>query len=444
MQRLFLLFSFLFLLQVGLHAQLACQPMVGHVGLRDARIWIQSENAAKGQIEYWSADAMRSTEAHRSDVQMLNSTRANTAIFDVGGLEPGTSYLFRILLNGQEVTQGIDVSALRFETQPLWQYRTDPPEFTIALGSCSFINETAYDRPGTPYGGGYGIFNTIAQSDPDLMLWLGDNVYFREVDWGSKSGMHHRYSHMRKLPELQQLLGACPHVAIWDDHDYGPNDADGSWIHKDWAAEAFRNFWPNPSQGLHDADGKGITSGFSFMDVDVFLMDNRTFRVNPDNLTRASQMIGSTQLDWLISALQFSQAPFKLVAIGGQVVSDFAEYENMARFEEERNELLRRIDEEDIQGVVFLTGDRHSSELSQLTLPGGRTVLDFTCSALTSGAYDHSGEPNHNRIEGTSVGIRNYGTLEFKGPLDNRVMTVRTMDGEGNLLWEREFAASDL
>ena len=444
MQRLFFLFLSLFLFHLGLHAQLACQPMVGHVGLRDARIWIQSEDAGKGQIECWSADAMRSTEVHRSDVQILNSTRANTATFDVGGLEPGTSYSFRILLNGQEVTQGIDVSALRFETQPLWQYRTDPPEFTIALGSCSFINETAYDRPGTPYGGGYGIFNTIAQSDPDLMLWLGDNVYFREVDWGSKSGMHHRYSHMRKLPELQQLLGACPHVAIWDDHDYGPNDADGSWIHKDWAAEAFRNFWPNPSQGLPDADGQGITSGFSFMDVDVFLLDNRTFRVNPDNLTRAPQMIGSAQLDWLISALQFSQAPFKLVAIGGQVVSDFAEYENMARFEEERNELLRRIDEEDIQGVVFLTGDRHSSELSQLTLPGGRTVLDFTCSALTSGAYDHSGEPNHNRIDGTSVGIRNYGTLRFSGPLDNRVMTIRTMDGEGNLLWEREFAASDL
>jgi len=375
---------------------------------------------------------------------MLKTGRANTATFNLGGLEPGTSYSFRILINGQEVTQGIDVSALRFETQPLWQYRTDPPEFTIAVGSCSYINETAYDRPGTPYGGGYGIFNTIAESDPDLMIWLGDNVYFREVDWGSKSGMHHRYSHMRKLPELQELLGACPHVAIWDDHDYGPNDADGSWIHKDWAAEAFRNFWPNPSQGLPDADGKGITGGFSFMDVEVFLLDNRTFRVNPDNLTRTPQMMGNAQLDWLISALQFSQAPFKLVAIGGQVVSDFAEYENMARFEEERNELLRRIDEENIQGVVFLTGDRHSSELSQLTLPGGRTVLDFTCSALTSGAYDHSGEPNHNRIEGTSIGIRNYGTLSFGGPLDNRVMTIRTMDGEGNLLWERKFAASDL
>ena len=148
MQRLFFLFFSLFLFHVGLHAQLACQPMVGHVGLRDARIWIQAEDVAKGQIECWVADAPQSTEVHRSDVQMLKNGRANTATFDLGGLEPGTSYSFRILINGQEVTQGIDVSALRFETQPLWQYRTDPPEFTIAVGSCSYINETAYDRPG--------------------------------------------------------------------------------------------------------------------------------------------------------------------------------------------------------------------------------------------------------------------------------------------------------
>jgi len=155
-------------------------------------------------------------------------------------------------------------------------------------------------------------------------------------------------------------------------------------------------------------------------------------------------MLGQEQMDWLISALQYSRAPFKLVAVGSQVVSDYAGYENMAMFAAERGELLRRIDAEDIQGVVFLTGDRHSSELSSLTLPGGRTVLDFTCSALTSGSYDHSSEPNHNRMDGTMVGIRNYGTLSFSGPRTGRVMTIRTMDTDGNLLWEREFAASDL
>ncbi len=419
--------------------------MVGHVGLRDARVWIQAEKMAKAQLECWPAEGQLDPEdVQRSDIQVLKPSSAHTATFDLGGLEPGTSYAFRVMLNGQEVEQGIDAATLRFETQPLWQHRIDPPEFTMALGSCSFINEAAYDRPGKPYGGGYDIFNTIAKAEPDLMLWLGDNVYFREVDWGSESGMHHRYSHMRQLPEIQGLLGACPHVAIWDDHDFGPNDADGSWIHKDWAADAFRHFWPNPSQGLPDTGGKGITAAFSYMDVDVFLLDNRTFRVSPDNVTRTPQMLGSAQMDWLVSALKFSQAPFKLVAVGGQVISDFAEYENMARFEGERNELLRRIDEEDIQGVVFLTGDRHSSELSQLTLPGGRTVLDFTCSALTSGAYDHSGEPNHNRIEGTSIGIRNYGTLTFSGPLDDRVLSIKTHDAGGHMLWEHVVKASEL
>ncbi|MBK8613627.1 MAG: hypothetical protein IPN85_09025 [Flavobacteriales bacterium] len=38
------------------------------------------------------------------------------------------------------------------------------------------MNEPAYDRPGTAYGGGYGIFNSIAETKPDLMLWLGDNT----------------------------------------------------------------------------------------------------------------------------------------------------------------------------------------------------------------------------------------------------------------------------
>ena len=246
------------------------------------------------------------------------------------------------------------------------------------------------------------------------------------------------------MPELQSLLAACPHYAIWDDHDYGPNDADGSWIHKDWAAETFGEFWANPSQGLPDLGGQGITSMFRFHDVDFFLLDNRTFRINPDNVTRTPQMLGQEQIDWLISALQYSRAPFKVIAVGGQVVSDFASYENFAMFQEERDALFSRIREENIHGVVFLTGDRHSSELSALELQPGQTLLDFTCSALTSSTYDHSQEPNHNRVDGTIIGVRNYGTLSLSGPRKERVMTFRTFDGEGNLLWERSYAAADL
>lgn len=426
-------------------AQLACQPMVGHVGLRDARIWVQSEAPCRAAILCW-ADSLGTEpkEWMMSEEQVMHHGRAHSAIFDLGGLEPGTAYRYQVLVDGEAAVEGFDAELLTFTTQPLWQYRFDPPDFTLAVGSCVFINEPRYDRPGRPYGGGYGIFGAIADADPDVMLWLGDNVYFREVDWGSKSGMMHRYSHLRGVPELQRLLGTCPHYAIWDDHDFGPNDSDGSWVHKDWAAEAFGTFWPNPSQGLAALDGAGITSAFSFHDVDFFLLDNRTFRVNHVNRTNTPQVLGQAQADWLVQALKYSRAPFKLVAVGGQFLSDFAEYENMALYPDERDALLERIEQEDIHGVVFLSGDRHSTELSEWTFDDGRKVLDFTCSALTSSTYDHTDEPNSRRVDGTMVGVRNFGTLEVSGPRKERILTIRAHDAEGQLLWTRSYPAADL
>ena len=81
------------------------------------------------------------------------------------------------------------------------------------------------------------------------MIWLGDNVYFREPD-DSRTGVYHRYSHDRSLPELQPLLGSVHHYAIWDDHDYGPNNSDRSFIYKNITLQAFKDFWANPTYGL--------------------------------------------------------------------------------------------------------------------------------------------------------------------------------------------------
>ena len=126
-----------------------------------------------------------------------------------------------------------------------------------------------------------------------------------------------------------------------------------------------------------------------------------------------------------------------MIAIGGQNVSDAAIYENFAQFPEERALLFDAIDELDISGVVFLSGDRHNSELSKLKLPGGNWVYDLTVSPLTSGSYDHEDEPNNNREAGTMVGIRNYGVLNVSGPRKERILTMTVKDAEGNPLWTR-------
>jgi hypothetical protein len=124
-----------------------------------------------------------------------------------------------------------------------------------ATGSCAYINEAAYDRPGNPYGSEYEIFEAINESKPDFMIWLGDNMYLREPDWNSWTGITKRWTHSRSVPEMQPLLASAHHYAIWDDHDYGPNNSDRGWWNKNQTYEAFQLFWANPSYGIGDMKG---------------------------------------------------------------------------------------------------------------------------------------------------------------------------------------------
>jgi len=419
--------SFTSLAQIGING-----PMMGHVDLMEATVWLQCSSACTIHVKYWptaNPDQARNTPAITSD-----PTKAHAMDVVLGPLLPGTEYSYLVQSSEQLAA---DAEPFTFRTQPLWKFRMDPPAFTMALGSCAFMNEPAFDRPGTPYGGGMGIFNAIADKDPDLMLWLGDNIYLRETDQGSRTGFMYRYTRTRAAPELQRLLRTTTHYAIWDDHDFGPNDGDGSFINSELARDMFDLFWPNPTNGAPGVEG--ITSAFSHVDVDFFLLDNRTFRVRGDMNTSTPQMLGQDQLDWLIRALKYSDAPFKLVAVGSQVLNMEGVFENYANIPNERSELLRRIDEEGITGVVFLTGDRHFTELSTLKLADGRAIHDLTVSPLTSGPYSPK-EQNTLRVEGTLVEQRNFGTLSFTGAKGERTMTIRVFDSEGKQLWERAIA----
>jgi len=404
-------------------------PMPGYADLTEVSIWLQCHGPCKAAIAYW--DQQRPDSVLRTEERASDPEDGNTFTFRIGDLQPGRTYGYRVELDGRPVDP---VAPLHVSTQPLWRWRTDPPDFKVALGSCAYINEPGMDRPGNPYGGGYGIFDHIADLRPDLMLWLGDNVYLREPDWGSWTGILHRYTHTRSLPDMQRLLRSTHHVAIWDDHDFGPNDGDGSFVNAAYTRRAFELFWPNPTFGVPSADG--ITTMFSWNDIDFFLMDDRTFRVPPSMRTATGTILGKAQIDWLIQALKYSKAPFKLVAIGGQFLSDAAEFENYATCPTERTEIIERIHAEGITGVIFLTGDRHFTELTALPSEDGNTLYDLTVSPLTSATYDPSGK-NSLSVPGTVVAKRNFGVLEFSGPTGARAMRIAIFDTDGNLQWER-------
>lgn len=407
-------------------------PMVGYSQMMEVLLWVQTTEAAKVQIRYWEVGDPKNKK--ETAVVSTSAEEAFTAKLVADQVEPGKQYEYEVLINWKKLSLPYP---LEFQTQALWQWRTDPPDFKIALGSCAYINEPDYDRPGDPYGGGYHIFSTIHEMEPDAMLWLGDNIYLREVDWYSRTGTFGRFTHSRSLPELQPLLASTHHYAIWDDHDFGPDNSDRSFLQKNWTLDAFKLFWGNPTFGLPGQEG--ITTHFQFNDIDFFLLDNRYYRSPNQRKTGKKTILGEVQLEWLIDVLVNSQAPFKMVAIGGQVLNTAEVHETyINHHSEEREYLLRRIEEEGITGVVFLTGDRHFSELSHYTNASGNDVYDLTVSPLTSGFVEETTENNEYRVEGTLVNQRNFGMLEFSGPREERVMKITIYSNDGEEVWSRE------
>ncbi|MEL6590423.1 MAG: alkaline phosphatase D family protein [Bacteroidota bacterium] len=436
-----LLILFLLALSSNLQAQedlLLSGPMVGYCEMREALLWVQTNGPAVVQFEYWRVD--EPDKVMKTIAYQTNAPEAFTARIVAVQVQPGNTYNYRLLINNQEVKRPYP---LRFKTPPLWQFRTDPPAMKIALGSCLFINDEKYDRPGKGYGGDYSILERMQEMEPDIMLWLGDNTYLREPDWFTRTGIIHRYTHTRQIKEMQPLLASAANYAVWDDHDYGPNDSDWTFRNKDLTLEAFRLFWGNPTYGLRNGltNEGGITSSFQWGDADFFIVDNRWFRTPNNKTTEVRTVLGETQLRWLVDALVSSKATFKFVMIGGQVVNSADVYENYANLAPmERNFILNSIASEGIKNVVFLSGDRHHSELSMVE-KNGIKIYDFTASPLTSGSHDASDEPNRYRVKDSHVGIRNFGMMEITGPRLERKVVFTFYDTAGQKLWSHEILA---
>lgn len=410
------------------YAQIAAGPMLGYAEMTETLIWIQAEKPCSVSVRY---QPINETANQKEIAGFADPHYAHIVKLMLSGLEPATTYSYEVLVDGKVVAFDYP---LQFSTLALWQHRHEPPDFKMVMGSCHYANETEFDRPGRPFGADSEVFNVMANQNPDMMLWLGDNVYLREPDWNTRNGFIHRYSHTRKQAKLQRFLAACNHYAIWDDHDFGPNDSNGSFAHKDIAREVFEMFWGNTGFGVPEVPT--IVNQFRYHDVDFFLLDNRYYRTDYNLNTMPAQILGKAQIDWLIQALKYSKASFKLVALGGQFLNSSAVFENFANYPEEREELIRRIAEEKLDNVVFLTGDRHHAELSKVERDGV-IIYDLTSSPLSAGAYPNE-EPNDHRVKGTKYMKQNFAAVSFSGPRKSRKLTMELYSDDGEQIWKHE------
>jgi alkaline phosphatase D len=408
-------------------------PMVGYAEMREVAIWIQLKEEGDVRISYREKG---SSKPHSSTASYkCTKDKAFTAELIADNVIPGKRYEYEVFINDNKISFSFP---LEFQTLSLWQWRNDAPDFSFAMGSCFYINEEEYDRPGKPYGGDYGILNSIYQAKPDFMLWLGDNTYLREADWNSRTGYIHRYTHTRAISELQPLLANTHHYAVWDDHDYGPNDSDKTWKLKNTAKEVHDLFWANPPFEA-DVDG-GITHSFQWADCDFFMLDDR-YNKSPNS--RPGEVLGKKQVEWLKDVLKESKAAFKFVVVGVMFLSSAQNKENFSKAAiSERDNLIKFIQDNNITGVIFLTGDRHFAELSVLKEDGKVPIYDFTSSALTAGpaSKQYLDEINDNRVAETAYFQRNFGYIKVVGNKANRTAILSLRNVDGGLIWEKSLS----
>jgi len=415
-------------------------PMVGHVELMEARIWVQTKFAADVQIQYW-ADGI---EPRLSESAAADAASHFTAQFALSGLEPGTHYEYRVMVNKRKVSFPYP---LGFTTQVFWQWGREegPPDFRFAMGSCLYVNDPPSDRPGEPYGGQFKIFDAIVAQKPDFMLWLGDNTYLRDPEFQSVKRMAYRYTHTRSFEPMQPLLAATAHYAIWDDHDYGPNDANRSFALKRQSLQLFKDFWANPAYGMPETPG--VFFRFNWADVDFFMLDDRYYRAANRLRDADKPFLGEGQIQWLKDNLLTSYAAFKFIVVGNQFTNVYSRYEAFARFSGEYEAFMSWLDRAGVYGVVILSGDRHFTELLKTTRPGNYPLYEFTSSPLTSGTVSDLGEEVDNplRVSGTLVNdARNFGLIQVSGPRGERSLTLQTYDWQGGLRWERKIKEAEL
>lgn len=283
---------------------------------------------------------------------------------------------------------------------------------TIALGSCN--------RQGKPQI----LWPKISQHNPELWIWLGDNIYGDSEDM---EVLKDKYLQQKSGENYTAFRQKTNIIGIWDDHDYGVNDGDKNYPKKEASKQLMLDFLDVPRDApVRNREGayQAYTFGPQGQRVKIILLDGRSFRdeltPNPSRDPRyypneEGDILGEAQWAWLEEELQNSDADINLIGCGIQIIPEEQIYEKWANFPAARQRFFDLLEKTRPNRPLLLSGDRHISELSKIQLDS----LEYPVYEITSSGMTHtwssglgSTEPNQYRV-GDLVVAKNYSTINI-------------------------------
>jgi alkaline phosphatase D len=404
-------------------------PMVGTVTEHGALVWLRLSGEYPVVLEYGTDFAL--TSFHSSAPIVSRKSNDYTIVVALEGLEPTTEYFYRVLVNGEGDKYLKEFPPFRFKTAPKTGTATS---FRVAFGSCPKFQDDRVQP----------IWPVISELQADLFLWIGDNIYGDSLD---PDILREEYRRQRDVPGLQPLLRNTSHLAVWDDHDFALNNHDRTNPIKNQSLDVFKDYWANPSYGLPDVPG--VFFSYTYGDVDFFFVDDRYFRdPNEDPDTATKTMLGAAQFEWLQAELRKSTAIFKVIVSGSGFSASKGEGgDSWAAFMHERDRLFDFIRDQEIAGVVLMSGDSHIGELNVIPWSdhGGYDLYDLVSSPLAQRNPDSwlHRRPER-RIRPVYFRGSNVGVIDFIFDGSPRLL-YRLIDIHGRSVWKTfELRADEL
>jgi alkaline phosphatase D len=397
-------------------------PMLGSVGSTGVRVWIRTVRAAVVQVEVTVNGSVKTFGPVKSgpDTDMV-------AIVSVTGLEPATTYPYRVLVDGKPVK--IPAHAA-ITTSPV---ESTSGKVRIAFGTCTHR---------------WGIGNQqqwalIRKRKPTAMLLGGDIAV---QDRNNHTGLHRADYLLRDfMPAWRDFSSTVPVYATWDDHDYFDNDRWGipkgyTLKDKQDVCDVFSRSWNNPSSGFGD-ERRGVFLRTRIGPCDVIMVDNRYFREGVQG-----SFLGDEQMDWLEEQLLDCKGPFIILSCG-TMWSDYVGNgkDSWGRWDPEgRERIFKFIEKNKIAGVLLISGDRHGARGFRIPRPRGFEFYEFEAGSLGG----RSGPPAKNSKWDTQFyGISKkyaFGEFSIDATLPDPEVTFRLIQDNAKVVHELKLKRSQL
>lgn len=291
--------------------------------------------------------------------------------------------------------------------------------FRIAFGSCDNQNE-----PQT-------IWSGIEHSNPDLWIWLGDNIYADTEDPAKMKAMYELQESHESYHRFRQKVTV---IGTWDDHDFGSNNAGKEYPEKKTSMQLCLDFLGEPV-GSPRRKQNGVYTTYVIkkenVQVRIILLDTR---YNRDRPGPDGDILGSAQWSWLENIVEADTSALCIVGSSNQVFPFEHWREKWARFPKSKERLIKLLKACPDKKILFISGDRHYGDISKIDGILQTSLFEVTSSGMThykSPFWFYAGlEKNRYRVSKPWIGL-NFGVIDIDATKNPIKISMNICDKEG-------------